>query len=240
MSRKFGGRLIRIMMTKSSSCDILKKKRTIRRGSGSRPKGSYLMDLRFWNYVIPDGSTTQRKRNPRLMAFWNYVIPDGSTTYIVSIQRARLFWNYVIPDGSTTPCHSSRNSLRFWNYVIPDGSTTIAAATGYIGQFWNYVIPDGSTTHERLQPADARFGTMSFQMVLLLFMVLVLLSWVLELCHSRWFYYLLHQRSLLIGVLELCHSRWFYYTAVAQHTLTIVLELCHSRWFYYISGRCFG
>lgn len=57
MSRKFVGKLIRIMMTKSSSCDILKKKRTIRRGSGSRPKGSYLMDLRFWNYVIPDGST---------------------------------------------------------------------------------------------------------------------------------------------------------------------------------------
>lgn len=46
MSRKFGGKLIRIMMTKSSSCDILKKKRTIRRGNGSRPKGSYLMDLR--------------------------------------------------------------------------------------------------------------------------------------------------------------------------------------------------
>lgn len=60
MSRKFGGKLIRIMMTKSSSCDILKKKRTIRRGNGSRPKGSYLMDLRFWNYVIPDGSTTRR------------------------------------------------------------------------------------------------------------------------------------------------------------------------------------
>ena len=59
MSRKFVGKLIRIMMTKSSSCDILKKKRTIRRGSGSRPKGSYLMDLRFWNYVIPDGSTTE-------------------------------------------------------------------------------------------------------------------------------------------------------------------------------------
>lgn len=59
MSRKFVGKLIRIMMTKSSSCDILKKKRTIRRGSSSRPKGSYLMDLRFWNYVIPDGSTTR-------------------------------------------------------------------------------------------------------------------------------------------------------------------------------------
>ena len=80
MSRKFVGKLIRIMMTKSSSCDILKKKRTIRRGSGSRPKGSYLMDLRFWNYVIPDGSTTQCTVIRRELVFWNYVIPDGSTT----------------------------------------------------------------------------------------------------------------------------------------------------------------
>ena len=80
MSRKFVGKLIRIMMTKSSSCDILKKKRTIRRGSGSRPKGSYLMDLRFWNYVIPDGSTTIIWERQAWMTFWNYVIPDGSTT----------------------------------------------------------------------------------------------------------------------------------------------------------------
>ena len=80
MSRKFVGKLIRIMMTKSSSCDILKKKRTIRRGSGSRPKGSYLMDLRFWNYVIPDGSTTKDADYIESLVFWNYVIPDGSTT----------------------------------------------------------------------------------------------------------------------------------------------------------------
>ena len=80
MSRKFVGKLIRIMMTKSSSCDILKKKRTIRRGSGSRLKGSYLMDLRFWNYVIPDGSTTQVPQGRYIGQFWNYVIPDGSTT----------------------------------------------------------------------------------------------------------------------------------------------------------------
>ena len=78
MSRKFVGKLIRIMMTKSSSCDILKKKRTIRRGSGSRLKGSYLMDLRFWNYVIPDGSTTLGERSLPSSSFWNYVIPDGS------------------------------------------------------------------------------------------------------------------------------------------------------------------
>lgn len=80
MSRKFVGKLIRIMMTKSSSCDILKKKRTIRRGSGSQPKGSYLMDLRFWNYVIPDGSTTGEALNIICQRFWNYVIPDGFTT----------------------------------------------------------------------------------------------------------------------------------------------------------------
>ena len=102
MSRKFVGKLIRIMMTKSSSCDILKKKRTIRRGSGSRPKGSYLMDLRFWNYVIPDGSTTLVRRVGRVLLFWNYVIPDGSTTQEVMDTAPIQFWNYVIPDGSTT------------------------------------------------------------------------------------------------------------------------------------------
>ena len=137
MSRKFGGRLIRIMMTKSSSCDILKKKRTIRRGSGSRPKGSYLMDLRFWNYVIPDGSTT------------------------------------------------------------------VAACKG---------VPLA----------------------------------VLELCHSRWFYYFSLHAAYGAIVLELCHSRWFYYKCCPAVLQPLVLELCHSRWFYYhvfFSFRnlvCFG
>ena len=102
MSRKFVGKLIRIMMTKSSSCDILKKKRTIRRGSGSRPKGSYLMDLRFWNYVIPDGSTTTLPLDIPSFVFWNYVIPDGSTTLKAYAADLIVFWNYVIPDGSTT------------------------------------------------------------------------------------------------------------------------------------------
>ena len=102
MSRKFVGKLIRIMMTKSSSCDILKKKRTIRRGSGSRLKGSYLMDLRFWNYVIPDGSTTEASRTGEDWRFWNYVIPDGSTTKGKRFGSGKEFWNYVIPDGSTT------------------------------------------------------------------------------------------------------------------------------------------
>ena len=109
MSRKFVGKLIRIMMTKSSSCDILKKKRTIRRGSGSRPKGSYLMDLRFWNYVIPDGSTTELMQNGGEIRFWNYVIPDGSTTELSPSGQRRSFWNYVIPDGSTTLAKASKH-----------------------------------------------------------------------------------------------------------------------------------
>ena len=108
MSRKFVGKLIRIMMTKSSSCDILKKKRTIRRGSGSRLKGSYLMDLRFWNYVIPDGSTTRVEEVIMEEMFWNYVIPDGSTTKIIARDLTDMFWNYVIPDGSTTTVHHER------------------------------------------------------------------------------------------------------------------------------------
>ena len=125
MSRKFVGKLIRIMMTKSSSCDILKKKRTIRRGSGSRPKGSYLMDLRFWNYVIPDGSTTSSRPSRMIPSFWNYVIPDGSTTLLAEQQEDLKFWNYVIPDGSTTGAPAIQRIAKFWNYVIPDGSTTM-------------------------------------------------------------------------------------------------------------------
>ena len=167
MSRKFVGKLIRIMMTKSSSCDILKKKRTIRRGSGSRPKGSYLMDLRFWNYVIPDGSTTEFDTRVGIPSFWNYVIPDGSTTIPPSLAFNASFWNYVIPDGSTTIHHPSTLRIAFWNYVIPDGSTTGRLPNRTMGWFWNYVIPDGSTT--RLTEISTRrcFGTMSFQMVLL-------------------------------------------------------------------------
>ena len=168
MSRKFVGKLIRIMMTKSSSCDILKKKRTIRRGSGSRPKGPYLMELRFWNYVIPDGSTTLGNNN--IIEHW--------------------FWNYVIPDGSTTCLGRSCRPARFWNYVIPDGSTT---------------------------PGDHPRA----------------ISAVLELCHSRWFYYFSASHFSKRLVLELCHSRWFYYEIKTILANDHVLELCHSRWFYY-------
>ncbi len=35
--------------------------------------------------------------------FWNYVIPDGSTTMEMVYDSVALFWNYVIPDGSKTP-----------------------------------------------------------------------------------------------------------------------------------------
>ena len=34
--------------------------------------------------------------------FWNYVIPDGSTTETALCAGGGRFWNYVIPDGSTT------------------------------------------------------------------------------------------------------------------------------------------
>ena len=34
--------------------------------------------------------------------FWNYVIPDGSTTHSMPEAFSVMFWNYVIPDGSTT------------------------------------------------------------------------------------------------------------------------------------------
>ena len=171
MSRKFVGKLIRIMMTKSSSCDILKKKRTIRRGSGSRLKGSYLMDLRFWNYVIPDGSTTPINSDMVCPSFWNYVIPDGSTT-------AR--WDYSPTPIVLELCHS-----RWFYYTSP-----------------------------------ALNGCAS----------------VLELCHSRWFYYAVDRHGITHYVLELCHSRWFYYRNPRHASRADVLELCHSRWFYYVLG----
>ena len=78
------------------------------------------------------------------------------------------FWNYVIPDGSTTHARAGRRNIRFWNYVIPDGSTTISLYRNSELLFWNYVIPDGSTTGTAGAISVARFGTMSFQMVLLL------------------------------------------------------------------------
>ena len=56
--------------------------------------------------------------------FWNYVIPDGSTTECPPVHAQGRFWNYVIPDGSTTRSHAVRSIRSFWNYVIPDGSTT--------------------------------------------------------------------------------------------------------------------
>ena len=71
------------------------------------------MDLRFWNYVIPDGSTTVLAMTGLWVRFWNYVIPDGSTTNQVQRFRHGLFWNYVIPDGSTTDTAILRYSMSF-------------------------------------------------------------------------------------------------------------------------------
>ena len=193
MSRKFVGKLIRIMMTKSSSCDILKKKRTIRRGSGSRLKGSYLMDLRFWNYVIPDGSTTDTLTVYQVTMFWNYVLPDGSTTCLAGTCHVARFWNYVIPDGSTTAR---------WDY----SPTPIVLELCHSRWFYYYTFaPDSMTC-------------------------------VLELCHSRWFYYTSPALNGCASVLELCHSRWFYYRNPRHASRADVLELCHSRWFYYVLG----
>ena len=175
MSRKFVGKLIRIMMTKSSSCDILKKKRTIRRGSGSRPKGPYLMDLRFWNYVIPDGSTTfggSARKKQRVLEL----------------------------------CHSR------WFYYSPRPRLAQAAVLELCHSRWFY--------YQGFAPS--------------------LKGNVLELCHSRWFYYYRFVVFKHLRVLELCHSRWFYYNFVGGHGVNFVLELCHSRWFYYTTELLHG
>ena len=74
---------------------------------------------------------------------------------------------------------------------------------------------------------------MSFQMVLLLAVARHDVAVVLELCHSRWFYYGLRHFRRRMSVLELCHSRWFYYRCSRHGEKETVLELCHSRWFYY-------
>ena len=63
-------------------------------------------------------------RHRHLFRFWNYVIPDGSTTGIRLCHAHPSFWNYVIPDGSTTQAREQVQVQAFWNYVIPDGSTT--------------------------------------------------------------------------------------------------------------------
>ena len=86
-------------------------------------------------------------------------------------------------------------------------------------------------------PWSGCFGTMSFQMVLLHLSTLRQTVLVLELCHSRWFYYPGGRSHHGGNVLELCHSRWFYYTLYPHKVIQNVLELCHSRWFYYLS-RC--
>ena len=145
MSRKFVGKLIRIMMTKSSSCDILKKKRTIRRGSGSRLKGSYLMDLRFWNYVIPDGSTTLASC-PSMdccfgtMSFQMVLLHSHSDV----LRRGRFgtmsFQMVLLPTPPTPLVDCCFGTMSFQMVLLP---------------------PEGFLLLRRC------FGTMSFQMVLL-------------------------------------------------------------------------
>ena len=189
MSRKFVGKLIRIMMTKSSSCDILKKKRTIRRGSGSRPKGPYLMDLRFWNYVIPDGSTTAVTMQETILSFGT-----------MSFQMVLL----LLTRQRVTP--PSFGTMSFQMVLLPAlprhrkcWSFGTMSFQMVLLQNWKRVLP------------PACFGTMSFQMVLLPQVPADIQARVLELCHSRWFYYQQVVRFLHFAVLELCHSRWFYY-----------------------------
>ena len=211
MSRKFVGKLIRIMMTKSSSCDILKKKRTIRRGSGSRPKGSYLMDLRFWNYVIPDGSTTGLTHGHCWAWFWNYVIPDGSTTAQKRPQERLRFgtMSFQMVLLHTRQWRITRFGFGTMSFqmvllhALPPKDTDVRFGT----MSFQMVLLRAESGDARwlrfgtmsfqmvlLQIVDSganvlRFGTMSFQMVLLPSSPFPALPVVLELCHSRWFYY---------------------------------------------------
>ena len=145
MSRKFVGKLIRIMMTKSSSCDILKKKRTIRRGSGSRPKGPYLMDLRFWNYVIPDGSTTS---SPRFaitrcfgtMSFQMVLLPRNIVRVLDVGFGTMSFQMVLLPVIRGVPTFAGFGTMSFQMVLLLPSSDVRSYAC---------------------------FGTMSFQMVLL-------------------------------------------------------------------------
>ena len=146
MSRKFVGKLIRIMMTKSSSCDILKKKRTIRRGSSSRPKGSYLMDLRFWNYVIPDGSTTVVAALPPCLCFGT-----------MSFQMVLLLVDRAARHDA------GFGTMSFQMVLLLDRS----GASLYVG-FGTMSFQMVLLHLDVMLGGFKRFGTMSFQMVLLL------------------------------------------------------------------------
>ena len=53
--------------------------------------------MSFQMVLLPHHATQQN-----MLLFWNYVIPDGSTTRMYDAIKAYPFWNYVIPDGSTT------------------------------------------------------------------------------------------------------------------------------------------
>ena len=168
MSRKFVGKLIRIMMTKSSSCDILKKKRTIRRGSGSRPKGPYLMDLRFWNYVIPDGSTTAAASACGTSCF-------GTMSFQMVLLLSR----------SPSAVFRCFGTMSFQMVLLRP-----RAAKGAGRRFGTMSFQMVLLQFCRRSRCQFRFGTMSFQMVLLHDGTPTWAPFVLELCHSRWFYYL--------------------------------------------------
>ncbi len=175
----------------------------------------------------------QRKAETRNGKFWNYVIPDGSTTAHSAKIAIYWFWNYVIPDGSTTSAQDAPEYVTFWNYVIPDGSTTRARYKERLKGFGTMSFQMVLLRFENHPSSPPCFGTMSFQMVLLqthkgnhyvlsfgtMSFQMVLLPAAPAPCRRV--------------VLELCHSRWFYYNACELCGKKEVLELCHSRWFYY-------
>ena len=169
MSRKFVGKLIRIMMTKSSSCDILKKKRTIRRGSGSRPKGPYLMDLRFWNYVIPDGSTTlrmgaglHRKVLELCHSRWFYYLYPAVDVMQEVLELCHSRWFYY-PAGRSLPALRGFGTMSF-QMVLLHAQFGCSVKAGFGTMSFQMVL----LLRNAIARATIGFGTMSFQMVLLL------------------------------------------------------------------------
>ncbi len=167
MRRKFVGKLIRIMMTKSSSCDILKKKRTIRRGSGSRPKGSYLMDLRFWNYVIPDGSTTRASEIAKdtsfgTMSFQMVLLPVCRPLWGCGGFGTMSFQMVLLLNRRQQPCARRFGTMSF-QMVLLRSDCTILYASSFGTMSFQMVL----LRMPLALPGRGRFGTMSFQMVLL-------------------------------------------------------------------------
>ena len=126
-------------------------------------------------------------------------------------KRPHKFWNYVIPDGSTTngndflqwQCFGTMSfqmvllqlflddlqkhsfgTMSFQMVLLQKGLATV-----YAGSFGTMSFQMVLLRHAGKGGAMESFGTMSFQMVLLPLLKAVLKDAVLELCHSRWFYY---------------------------------------------------